>query len=161
MKKKFTLVDALIVLAVICVLAGGYYYLRSNNIIKTKVQGGAFGYTLCVSNVPQEVADEFDVGDVVYDSTKQIEIGKIGAVDVTPYEDVFLDETTGNYTRYVVPKKFRILIHVTTNDAVITDTNISVNNYELFYGKTCYIRGENFACTSVVWGLDTNEEEAA
>lgn len=157
MKKKFTFVDVLIVLLIIAVLGGGYYYLTSKNIIKTDVKGNSFGYTLCISNIPKEVADEFNVEDMVYDSTKQIEIGKIDNVKVEPYEDVFTDTVKGQYVYQTVPDKYRVLIHVVSDDAVVTDNSVVVNNYELFYGKTCYIKGNNFACTSVVWGMDIEE----
>ena len=157
MKKKFTFVDAAIVLVVLCVVLGAAYYLTSKSIIKTSVKGEEFGYTLCVSNVREEVADQFKEGGKVFDATKQIEIGTIDKVHVEPYEDIFLNSKDGEYVKEQIPERYRVMIHVVSDDAVVTDSTVTVNNYELYYGKTCYIRGNNFACTSVVWGLDTKE----
>ena len=157
MKKKFTFVDAAIILVVLCVVLGAAYYLTSKSIIKISVKGEEFGYTLCVSNVREEVANQFKEGGKVFDATKQIEIGTIDSVKVVPHEDVFLNSEDGEYVKEQIHERYRVMIHVTSNDAVVTDSSVTVNNYELYYGKTCYIRGNNFACSSVLWGLDTKE----
>lgn len=157
MKKKFTFVDAAIILVVLCVLLGAAYYLTSKSIIKTSVKGEKFGYTLCVSNVREEVANQFKEGGKVFDATKQIEIGTIDKVETVPHEDIFLNSKDGEYIKESIPERYKVFIHVQADDAVVTDSTVTVNNYELYYGKTCYIRGDNFACTSVVWGLDLKE----
>ncbi len=157
-KKKITFVDVIIVVLVICIILGCGYYLFSKKIIETKTEGSGFGYTLRFSNIKEEVAEQFDVGDQIVDSTKLIEIGTIDNVTVNPYKEVQEDKTNGEFVTREIPGKYEVLIHVVTDDAVVTKNSVTVNNYELYYGKTAFVRGDNFASQCVVWGLDTKEE---
>lgn len=156
--KKITFIDIVIVLLIVCVFVGCFYYVFSKKIVQTTKEGNEFGYTLRLSDVRKEVADQIDVGDKIVDSTKLIEIGTVDKVTVNPYKEVQEDIQNGNFVTREIPGKYEVLIHVATDDAVVTGNSVTVNNYELYYGKTAYIRGDNFASQSVVWGLDTKEE---
>ncbi|MBR4030866.1 MAG: DUF4330 family protein, partial [Clostridia bacterium] len=62
-KKKITFIDVVIVLLIVCVFAGCFYYLFSKKIVQTNKEGNKFGYTLRLSDIEKEVADQVDVGD--------------------------------------------------------------------------------------------------
>lgn len=156
--KKITFIDVVIVLLIVCIFVGCFYYLFSKKIVQTNKEGNKFGYTLRLSDIKKEVADQIDVGDKIVDSTKLIEIGTVDKVTVNPYKEVREDIQNGTFVTREIPDKYEVLIHVATDDAVVTENSVTVNNYELYYGKTAYIRGDNFASQSVVWGLDTKEE---
>lgn len=158
-KKKITFVDVIIVVLVICILLGCGYYLFSKKIIETKSEGTGFGYTLRLANVKKDVVDQIQEGDQIVDSTKLIGIGTIDSVSVNPYTENFADTQNGRYITTKVPEKYEVIIHVTTDNAVINESSVMVNNYELYYGKTAYIRGNNFASQAVVWGLDIEEDK--
>lgn len=157
-KKKITFVDVVIVVLVIAILSGCGYYLFSKKIIETNSDGTGFGYTLRIANVKENVVKQIQVGDHIVDSTKLIEIGTIDNVEVKPYVENFADTENGRFVSREVPGKYEVMIHVTTDDAVINENSVMVNNYELYYGKTVYVRGNNFASQSVVWGLDVGED---
>ncbi len=157
-KKKITFVDVIIIVLVISIILGCGYYLFSKKIIETKSEGTGFRYTLRLSDIKKEVADQIDVGDKIVDSTKLIEIGTVDKVTVNPYKEVQEDKQNGVFVTREIPGEYEVLIHVITDDAVVTATSVTVNNYELYYGKTAYIRGNNFASQAVVWGLDTKGE---
>ena len=81
-------------------------------------------------------------------------MGTIVKVEITPYKDVFANAQDGSYVTSEVPDKFEAIIHLTSDDLVISNGSVQVNGNEIYYGKTLNIRGANFACVSTVWALD-------
>ncbi|MBQ2966990.1 MAG: DUF4330 domain-containing protein [Clostridia bacterium] len=155
--KKFTFVDFAIVLVVIAVIAGGFFYLNSQNIIRTTGQEHETTFDFCVLGVEEHVADEINVGDMVYDSAKKIELGKIVRVDKQVHEDMYPDTQNGGYYKQKVDNRYSVILTVSTPDASYENGVLSVNNYELYLGKGCYIKGQNFALSSTVWRIDGME----
>ena len=152
--KKITFIDIMIVVVIIGVIVGGFYYLSSKNIIQTSGDADAITFDFCVSGLEENIADEINVGDVVYDSAKKIELGKITDVTKTKEEDVYPDNVNGGYHKKVVDNRYRVIFTVSTEKASYEDNILKVNNYEVYLGKSCYVKGQNFALSAVVWRID-------
>ena len=157
--KRITVVDIAIVLLVIAVLLGGYYYLSSQRIIQSGDSDDSYTFDLCISGIEKNVVDEIQEGDVVFDSTKLIELGVIKNIKVSELTDIYPDVVEGGYKTQTVDHLYRVIITVGTKNASNNNGIIYVNNYELFIGKTCYIRGNNFAGSASVWGMGEWEAE--
>lgn len=152
--KKITFIDIAIILLVVAIIAGGYFYLSSQKIIHTGENNATYSYQLRISRVEQNFIDEINEGDVIFDSAKLIEIGKITSVDSTPHEDVYADTINGGYRKQKNEELFDVVITVESANASFKDGTVYVNNYELYIGKSCFIRGNNFAQSATVITMD-------
>ncbi len=154
MMKKFTFIDVVIVLVVVAVILGGYYYLSSEQIIHTGDDNATYTYQLRISRIEKNVVDEITENDVIFDSAKLIEIGKIIDVDEKPHADIYADTINGGYFKQTDENFYDVIITVESANASLKDGTVYVNNYELFIGKSCFVRGDNFANTAVVVAMD-------
>ena len=157
--KKITFIDIAIILVVVAIVFGAYYYLSSEKIIHTGDDDATYSYQLRISRVEKNIVDEINKNDVIFDSAKLIEIGKISNVEVKPHADVYADTINGGYTKQVNEELFDIVITVESANASLKDGTVYVNNYELFIGKNCFVRGDNFANSATVvamgeWGAE-------
>ena len=152
--KKFSFIDVLIVLVIVAVIAGGFWYLSSKNIIQSSQNTNEVTFDMCVTGLEENVANEINEGDVVYDSAKKIKLGTITNVEKKNESDIYPDNINGGYKKQTVKNRYRVIFTVLTNDGYFEDGILKVNNYELYLGKSCYVKGQNFALSSVVWRLD-------
>ena len=140
-KKRFNLIDLLIIVVVIGVIFvaikyfnGGANFGNSENNIIT--------YKLNIQSEERYLIDEIQVGDKVFDSVKNFEIGEIS--DILTTEAV--DKTV------TIPERYDSLITVKSKGSVGKD-GIFVNGIELQIGKSMFIRGANFAAKAIVWDV--------
>ena len=141
-------------LLVVVVILGAYYYLSNEKIIHTGDNNATYSYQLRFSRVEKNIVDEINVNDVIFDSAKLIEIGKITSVETKQHADIYPDTINGGYTKQTAENLYDVVITVESANASFKDGTVYVNNYELFIGKSCYVRGDNFASTVTVIAMD-------
>jgi len=150
-KKRFNLIDLLIIVVVIGVIFvaikyfnGGANFGNSENNIIT--------YKLNIQSEERYLIDEIQVGDKVFDSVKNFEIGEISDILTTEAVDSVYDEELNEYKTVTIPERYDSLITVKSKGSVGKD-GIFVNGIELQIGKSMFIRGANFAAKAIVWDV--------
>ena len=153
---RFTFVDCLIVFVLLAILAGGWLFL-------TKGLGGnrdLIKYELYINNLKPEVAENIKVGDVIFDSAQKMEIGTVTKVEKKPFVDQVFDSIQGTFSYQPVPDRYEVHIFAQEKGS-FGDEKIEVNGYEIYVGKTVYVKSESFVCAATVWGVEKGEESDA
>ncbi len=80
---------------------------------------------------PEYVAAAFQVGDTLYE--KEVEVGKVTAVEVVPYESLeLLSDGTSKYVPHKI--QYTVKLTVETDRLLITNEGIAVNTQEWLNG---------------------------
>ena len=143
-KKRFNLIDLVIIAVVICAVFVAWKFLSSG----TQVAGDEVYYKVNVLKTEQTVAEQIQVGDKLFDSVKNFEIGEITDVAVYDATESVYDEITNTFKVVTVPERKDVLISVTGKGYSSPEGTV-VNGYELYVGKKMYIKGANFATEAV------------
>ncbi|MBO5454043.1 MAG: DUF4330 domain-containing protein [Clostridia bacterium] len=147
-KKRFNLIDLLIIVVIIGVVFVAWQYLSAGN----KVAEGTVTYKINILKTEQNVADEIQVGDKIFDSVKNFEIGEVKEIVVTDATESVYDEVNNVFKTVTVPERIDILITVEGNGKT-DESGTVVNGYELTVGKKMYIKGSNFATEAIAWEI--------
>ena len=147
-KKRFTFIDAIIILAVIVVIAVGWMYFSNN----ASESGEDISYDIAIIKTFEDVAHEIQPGDKIYDSIKNFEIGVVDEVSVSEATESVYDYTSGEYKTVTVPERVDIIISVTGKGSIVNGKTF-VNGYELFTGKQMFIKGPNFASEAIAYEI--------
>ena len=147
-KKRFNLIDLLIIVVIIGVVFVAWQYLSAGN----KVVEGTVTYKINILKTEQNVADEIQVGDKIFDSVKNFEIGEVKEIVVTDATESVYDEVNNVFKTVTVPERIDILITVEGNGKT-DESGTVVNGYELTVGKKMYIKGSNFATEAIAWEI--------
>ena len=115
-KKKFKVnVFDLILLAIIigCIIVG--INMVSADLIPSITETGVevkLSYTVTVSNIPEEVADQIASGQTVYDISTGQALGTVSNVTKSPYVIKGIDQATGEQVLNEVPERVNVNITV-------------------------------------------------
>ena len=61
--KKFTFIDVIIVLIIVGVIVGGFYYLSSKNIIQTSQGADEITFDFWIPGLEENIVNEINEGD--------------------------------------------------------------------------------------------------
>lgn len=147
-KKRFNLIDLLIIVVIIGVVFVAWKYLSAG----TKTAEETVTYKVNILKAEQNVADEIQVGDKIFDSVKNFEIGEVKEIVVTDAKESVYDEVNNVFKTVNVPERIDILITVEGNGKSDSSGTV-VNGYELTVGKKMYIKGSNFATEAIAWEI--------
>lgn len=154
-KIAFGFIDVLILLAVVAVLVVFSFYAsgkwEDNNGGKA---AQTMTYTVEVSNVDKDVAEQFKKGDALRDSRKDTAIGTITEVKgIDPYKAPTTNEENGTYVMSERPGKYTVTFEVksayqqTGNDVKISDVDVKV-------GSNLIVKGQGYAASALIVGVN-------
>ena len=147
-KKKFNLIDLIIILVVLAVAFVGWQVFSTER----KTEGNEIIYKVNILKTEEYLVHEIQIGDKLFDSVKNFEIGEIIDVQVTDAVESVYDGEKNEYRTETVPERKDILLTVKGIGST-TNQGTTVNGYELYIGKKMCVKGANFATEAVAWGI--------
>lgn len=151
-KKRFNLIDGVIILVIIAVLFAGWFVFSNGD----KGEGTEIIYKVNILKAEKYLAPEIQVGDKLFDSVKNFEIGEITDIVVTDACESIYDPEMNVYRTVTVPERDDIMLTVKGSGSVDGET-VVVNGYKLSIGKKMYIKGSNFATEAITWEIGGEE----
>ena len=141
--KKINGLDIFIIaiIAVVCIF--GYSYMNRGNKVAT-ANTQKVVYQIRTTESSPNVYEVIEDGAIIYDSLKNINIGKIVSKETTPSVRYGVDKKDKEVVETALTNKVDITLTVEA-DATITDKSISVNGYEIKVGNEAYVKGKGYA----------------
>lgn len=122
---KISIIDLLILVFVIVAVAATAYKFQFSAHKDVNTANGQIVYTLKVQSIRDFSADQFAVGDAVYDKESNKEIGKIAQIRKEDAED-FVNMADGTFVMQDIPNKYDVYLTI-ESDARITDEGYFAN----------------------------------
>ena len=145
---RFTYVDCCIIILVIAVLAAAWLFLTKDKYL----DNSTILYTVNIQNLEKEVADQIKEGSQLFDGSKNYDIGKIVSVEKKPFVEQSLNTLEGKYIESQVPERYEVTITVESKGHM-SEERISIGDYELYTGKTVYLKSAGFVATGTLWEI--------
>ncbi len=146
-KTKFTVIDAVIIIAVILVLTLGAVKFMPG-LLGGKTDS-AINCTVLISSAEPELGEAIKVGDAVTLSLTEKDGGIVSDVVVKPAEKIAFDSIKGEYIRQEIDNKCDIEVTVAA-DAKVSDTAITVGSTVLKVGAETTVRGKGYAAMGYI-----------
>ena len=149
MKKKLTLIDILIIIAVVLVMA----------FLLTKIVSGRNGnqktvsFAVMATNLLPENADAVKVCDRVLVDAEDDIYGKIVSVESKASEDYYFDYTKESYLKNVVEERKDVFLNVEV-DVDDTEAGYKAGERFLRIGEAMYLAGDDFVVQGFVIGFE-------
>ena len=125
-KPKINIIDISVILLVLILIFVATVKFRNYN--ETNEEGSKIDtikYEIKISNVRNYTIDAFVIGDIVYDTATNVEIGKIINKNVTPAKGYEVMKN-GKIIETQIPNKYDIILEVET-PGLINDTGYFAN----------------------------------
>ncbi len=148
-KKRFNLIDLLIIIVVIGAIFVAVKYFNGS-AGNGNSEGDIITYKLNIQSEQQYLIDEIQIGDKVFDSVKNFEIGEVTDIVTTEAVDSVYDAEQNKYKTITLPERYDLLITVKSK-GIEKEDGIFVNGIKLQIGKSMFIRGANFATQAIIW----------
>lgn len=94
------------------------------------------------------------LGDKLTDNIKNLELGKVVAVQAVPSQTVLLDEDSRAFVLATIQGYEDVLVTVESPAAMAKDAVVLGDGYRLWVGATAYIRGSGYMATSSVISIE-------
>lgn len=142
-KKKFKInfFDIVIILIVVCVGAGVYFFTHKSPVAATK----KLTYVVELNKTTPGLEDYIRIGDDLTENTKNYNMGKVVDVETVPYSKITPDYENNAYVDSVDPYYSTVLITV---EADVTETASSYavdGQYVVRAGTEVFVKGEGYA----------------
>ncbi len=150
-KKKWTVIDTVIVIAVAAAAAGAYKFFGGSSVSGTSDTVDA---VIMISGQPQEFADALTIGDNVTLSLTEKDSGVLKDVRTEPAEAMVYNSIDGTYKLDEIDGKLDIYATVEV-DCNINDYAITVGSTPIKVGTAIPFRGKGYATEGYV--VEINE----
>lgn len=159
MKKKFNVVDVLILLliaaaAVVCLL-----FLRQRGTIATETETAPMRFTVELREVREETMELFELGQAVYRSTDGTYLGTLVDYYSEPYTKQEYSQSLSRYVTYECEGLYRVYL-VIEGQGYETATEIVISGVSVKIGDELYIKGKGYAGAGFITGIDTMDAPA-
>ena len=141
--KKVNGLDIFIIAIIALACIFGYSYMnKGNKIVAGNTQKVI--YQIRTAESSPKVYEVIENETIIYDSLKNINIGKIVSKETTPSVRYGVDKNNKQVVETALTNKIDITLTIEA-DATITDKSITVNGYELKVGNEAYVKGKGYA----------------
>ena len=152
-KGRFTFVDIFIVLMVVVVAAVGYLILKPGSAQKADTKTVKF--TVLATEQDEGVSKLIGEGDdVIISFAEDVHANVVNAYE-EERKDYYFNAFSGKYIKGKVDNKSDVYVELTA-DAVVSDTEISVDGLAVRVGDWMPVRGKGYVVTGYV--IDVTEE---
>lgn len=151
-KAKFSIIDGLIVVALLGIIAGGIWFFANN-------RGGEAGYITYVVELAQAhpgYAQNITIGGEIRDSVRNYFLGHVADVRYEPAVQINFNHYTQEFEQTLVPDRYDIYITI-QGPATLGHSEIRVHGQPIRVGMDKFLRMHSFAGIGVVVGIDTGE----
>ncbi len=145
MKKKFNIIDLVIVLVIVAVTAAVIMIMGIKDkteqtqpktvVVEVRQRSENF------CNTPQE-------GDIIINATTKEEIGTLLKKEVVPATNIVSSVEDGTFVNAEIPEYYDLYLTI----SIHSDTDIAK------IGKSLYVQSHNYACTGFIVDVPENEE---
>ena len=159
MKRKFNIIDALLILVILAAVAVCLLFLRSRGTIASSGAAEQMSYTVEIKEAPRGMIDCVEtagVGSKVYRSTDSTYLGTLTAFRYEPTERVEYSPALGKYVQYADEEYFSLYLDI-TGDGAETASDISVSGNPAKVGQEIFVKGKGYAGRSFVVGVNGSE----
>ena len=154
--KKINFVDIIIVAALllVCFVVGFYFANLAGGGEKLTGEDTVV-YQLRIKEAREDIVKEIQKNPgKIFNSDKDLYIGDIKNVEVNDYTLYSPSENSGEFVETTVPGRYEILLDVEAKGKYTEGKGAVVNSIEIFAGKTCNIKGANYAAVSTVMSME-------
>jgi glycosyltransferase involved in cell wall biosynthesis len=149
--KKINLLDIIIVVAVLIASLIGFIYLNKDDTVMNNTQKVI--YQVQALEVDPEVFDVINIDTDIYDSTKNILIGKVTKKESMTATREEKDSVNGVFKDSSIPNKVDIILTIEAN-AEYTKKDIMVGEYKIKVGQQAYVKGKGYAFIGFVVNVE-------
>ncbi len=158
MKKRFNIVDALLILLIVAAVAVCLMFLRSRGSVgaaeSTKVH-----FTVELRRVSREMIDRVEaagIGSSVYRSTDSGYLGTLENISYQTHVETEYASALGEYAQYEVSDRYLLYLDI-VGDGTQSATDFSVNGEVIKIGQAMSVKGKGYASSGYVVGISTDE----
>ncbi len=148
-KRKFNIIDFLLILIVIAVIASAAYIFFPSSIIRniTADKTEEIQYTLELTGVDEEYLESIKEGDTVLDSVSKSNIGTVDAVDFgIQHTELVYSESNKAGVLSPVSGKYNVIVTVSAAAKYKEGEGYSVNGTRIAVGEKINARFPNYIC---------------
>lgn len=155
-KGKFNIFDALLILLILAVIAGGvFFFLRKNTSTATdaNTKETPIHYTIRYRMISDQLHVVLQTGDTVYFTAHKTVAGKIVSVSAMQTET---SEFSMNENMYVTAPYPGYTDYYVTIEAMAEKVNnvYTIDNNSIAVGNTLYMRTDAFASEATIWSVE-------
>lgn len=150
-KMKFTVIDALIILAVVIVIAVGAIMILPSFAGRNEMQ--TVDFTVMLQSKDSDFADAVTVGDNVTVSLTEKDGGIVKSVETKPANAIVYNSIDGTYSNEEIDGKYDVYVTVTAQ-ADINDLAVKVGGTAVKVGAEIPVRGKGYASNGYVIEID-------
>ena len=161
MKKRFNIVDAVLVLMIVAAVVVCFMFLRSRESI-----GGAetqeVGFTVELRRVSREMIDRVEaagIGSNVYRSTDGAYLGTLADYRYSTHVETEFASALGEYAQYEVSNRYLLYLDI-VGQGTQSATDVSVSGSVIKIGQEMYVKGKGYAAGGYVVGVNVEETVA-
>lgn len=151
------LFDAIIILLGIVLIAAVYIFSRPATIQHAATV--PMEYIVELNNVPEGTSEFVQVGDIVTDAIKNMNMGTVKAVKAVPYTVVSTDETNRKVVQAPVEGYETVQLTIESNMTVTNSAVTTEGGYIVRVGAQARVKGPCYAGSGFV--IETEREEDA
>ena len=143
MKKKFSVIDRIIILLVVGVIAFGVFKLIEP-VINVKKFKEPVQFTVLLSGIDEESADLIAEGDEIYLNFGDNATAEITSVSKQPYLEKMFVAPLGKYVAEPAKDKVDVLVGIKSK-AFFEENEIQIDNISVRVGEGTFVRGKGYS----------------
>ena len=155
-KKRFTMIDFLIVTVVIAVIAAGVFFFMPGRAMSGEKAKASF--TVLVSNKENGFSKAIHEGDRVVISLTEKDAAVITEVYAEPAEIMTFDGNNGKYFNKTLEEKEDIYITMEGN-ASVDETSVKIGSTQIRVGMEMHIKGKGYTAVGYVVDMEDTEND--
>lgn len=154
MKKKFNVVDAVLILLLLAAVAACVLFLRQRGTISAPGSNEPMRFTVELREVQPETIALFERGQNVYRSTDGVYLGTLADFYSETYTKTEYSTLLERYVTYECEGLYRTYL-VIEGPGYETATNVYINDVSVKIGDEIYVKAKGYAGAGFITGIDT------
>lgn len=147
---KLSIIDLLIVAVVVAALMVFYmFFVKGTSQIQVVGDKHTVTYTVEVKNVNEAFTKQPQIGQNLFNSSKNTYIGKVVGIEVLPDDDVHQNYETGSHELIDEVDEYKVLI-TAEGEATIDDRFTLIGSQKIRVGEQLPVKGKGYAGLSYI-----------
>jgi len=160
-KKKFNIIDLVLILAVVAVIAGVAVRSGFTDKFSQKLDDGHIEYEFIINSIKATSADRFESGTKIYSQTTQKEIGEILSV-TTRSAEAYIELPSGEIVKTYIPDRIDVIGKAKVKGNLDSDGRCMLDGTtHIAAGKNIFARTSDITFMFTVEGVSFVHEDEA
>lgn len=161
MKKKFNIVDAILILLIVAALAACFLFLRARGKVASDRVESPMRFTVELREVQKQTVAQYEagIGKNIYRSTDGVYLGTLVDVSYETYTETEYSQSLERYVTYDCDELCTAYLTV-EGSGYETEKDVMVSGVSVKIGDELYIKGKGYAGKGYVVMIDTMDGEA-